>query len=77
MLKIYEQCCPQSTDRCVSIKGNPEQIGGALKGVIEAANSQDVRGEDWPYDPVNFDPQFASEYGGYGDMAPSFGSGGR
>lgn len=65
-IKVYQTCAPQSTDRCVSIQGTPAKIFVALGDVFNVVEDTEIKGVDQPYDPINFDGYYASEYGGYG-----------
>ncbi len=75
-IKVYQNCAPQSTDRCVSIQGNPEKIGKAAAEIFEVVANTEIKGPDEPYDPLNYDAYYASEYGGHGSDADLGGFGG-
>lgn len=66
---VYQTCCPQSTERIVSIQGSEDKILLALEMVLEAIKGNSIRGEDILYDPINFDATFADKYGGYGNQS--------
>jgi len=65
-IKIYKDCCPQSTERVVSVKGSDDKIMVALEMILEAIKGNTIRGPDILYDPINFDAPYAENYGGYG-----------
>ncbi len=73
-IKVYQNCAPQSTDRCVAIQGSADKIAKAAQEVLNVVAMTEIKGPDQQYDPINFDSYYASEYGGYGsDMDPGFG----
>lgn len=75
-IKVYANAAPQSTDRCVSVYGTIEKITAALKEVLQIVSTTEIKGMDNPYDPVNFDSFYSSEYGGYGGEGDGGGYGG-
>jgi len=76
-IKVYQTCAPQSTDRCVAVQGGLQKIVLALKEVFEVINNTEIKGADQPYDPINFDGYYASEYGGFGTEMDVYGGGGQ
>merc|ERR1719337_183863 len=72
-IKVYQTCAPQSTDRCVAVQGAIQKIVLALKEVFEVINNTEIKGSDQPYDPINFDGYYASEYGGFGTEMEVYG----
>lgn len=72
-IKVYQTCAPQSTDRCVAIQGALQKVVLALKEVFEVINNTEIKGADQPYDPINFDGYYASEYGGLGTEMDVYG----
>ena len=75
-IKVYQNCAPQSTDRCVAVVGTQEKLVLALKEVFKVVSATEVKGADQPYDPINFDAFYASEYGGYGTEVDLYSGGG-
>lgn len=76
-IKIYSNCCPESTDRVVQINGRPEVATDCVKEVIELILAQaPIKGPDTQYDPNNYDDYYAEEYGGYGAGVGRGGGGG-
>ncbi|XP_020708903.2 heterogeneous nuclear ribonucleoprotein K isoform X2 [Athalia rosae] len=65
-IKIYSNCCPQSTDRLVSICGKPSTCVDSIREIISLIKISPVKGINNPYDPHNYDDFYAEEYGGYG-----------
>ena len=65
-IKVYQNCAPQSTDRCVSLGGTADKIVKAAAEVLNVVAMTEIKGPDQQYDPINFDSYYANEYGGYG-----------
>ncbi len=74
-IKVYQTCAPQSTDRCVAVQGALQKVVLALKEVFDVISNTEIKGVDQPYDPLNFDGYYASEYGGYGTEMDVYGGG--
>jgi heterogeneous nuclear ribonucleoprotein K len=75
-IKVYQNCAPQSTDRCVSIQGAADKIAKAAGEVLNVVVMTEIKGPDQQYDPINFDSFYSTEYGGYGsEMETGFGGG--
>lgn len=72
-IKVYQTCAPQSTDRCVAVHGTLQKIILALKEVFDVISNTEIKGVDQPYDPINFDGYYATEYGGYGSELDVYG----
>ncbi|TKR59518.1 hypothetical protein L596_029178 [Steinernema carpocapsae] len=78
-LKVFSQCCPQSTDRIVQFSGaGTDKVAAGVGKVIEYIKTIPIKGVQRPYDPINYDPYYTNEYGGYaggmtreGGAAPS------
>lgn len=66
-IKIFSNCCPNSTERVVLITGVPKIVVSCVKEVCDVISQAPIKGPNKPYDPHHFDPMFASEYGGYED----------
>eukprot|EP00095_Tigriopus_kingsejongensis_P001447 maker-scaffold207_size258870-snap-gene-0.11 protein:Tk01447 transcript:maker-scaffold207_size258870-snap-gene-0.11-mRNA-1 annotation:"heterogeneous nuclear ribonucleoprotein k-like isoform x1" len=71
-VKVYQNCAPQSSDRCVSVSGTMEKLLGALGEIFKIVASTEVKGADQPYDPINYDAFFANDYGGYGSEVDAY-----
>ncbi|XP_072159571.1 heterogeneous nuclear ribonucleoprotein K isoform X2 [Bemisia tabaci] len=66
-IKIYTNCCPQSTDRVVQLSGGAQTCCDCVKEILELLETQgSTKGVDTPYDPLNYDDYYAEEYGGFG-----------
>ncbi|XP_067665207.1 heterogeneous nuclear ribonucleoprotein K-like isoform X1 [Haliotis asinina] len=75
-IKVYSQCCPQSTDRVVMISGKPKIVVGCIEEVFETLQQAPPKGPIQPYDPHNYDEFFAHEYGGFTSAEGGRGKGG-
>lgn len=69
----YQTCAPQSSDRCVVVRGRPDQIISALKQIMAFLATREVQGSHNMYDPINFDCFYADVYGGYGRPTDAMG----
>lgn len=69
----YQTCAPQSSDRCVVVRGRSDQIIAALKQIMAFLATRDVQGVHNMYDPINFDCFYADVYGGYGNPNDAMG----
>ncbi|XP_071446447.1 heterogeneous nuclear ribonucleoprotein K isoform X1 [Hetaerina americana] len=75
-IKIYTNCCPQSTDRVVQISGRPSTCIDCIREIVTLVKNSPIKGLNNAYDPHNFDDFYAHEYGGYGDGNSGKGVGG-
>ncbi|CAJ0574097.1 unnamed protein product, partial [Mesorhabditis spiculigera] len=64
-IKVFSECAPQSTDRCVQITGPEQSLPGAVKAIVELVKGIPIKGATRQYDPTNYDPMLAAEYGGH------------
>ncbi|CAF0863371.1 unnamed protein product [Didymodactylos carnosus] len=67
-VKVYPQCAPGgSTERCISMRGQREDVMRCLKEVYSILESVPPRGPSRYYDPNNYDGYNVQEYGGFPD----------
>jgi len=67
-VKVYPQCCPGgSTERCISMRGNKDDVMGCLTEVYSVLETVPPRGPYRYYDPSTYDGYNVSDYGGYSD----------
>ncbi|CAF0725923.1 unnamed protein product [Rotaria sordida] len=67
-VKVYPQCCPGgSTERCISMRGNKDDVLGCLTEVYSVLDSVPPRGSYRYYDPSTYDGYNVTDYGGYSD----------
>lgn len=67
-VKIYPQCCPGgSTERCISMKGNKDDVINCLTEVYSVLEGVPPRGLYRYYDPSTYNGYNVSDYGGYMD----------
>ncbi|CAF1232316.1 unnamed protein product [Adineta steineri] len=80
-MKVFVQCLPFSTERVVALRGRADDIERCLREVFSILDQTPPRGQMCFYDPINFDVNLSSEYGGfsevqYGAMMNQGGNGG-
>jgi heterogeneous nuclear ribonucleoprotein K len=66
-IKVYTECCPESTERVVQLTGKPDQVAMCVGLILELLADAVQRGMNMPYDPSYADESYASEYGGFTD----------
>ncbi|CAF3329032.1 unnamed protein product [Rotaria socialis] len=67
-VKIYPQCCPGgSTERCISMRGNKDDVIRCLTEVYSVLEGVPPRGPYRYYDPSTYNGFSISDYGGYAD----------
>lgn len=66
-VKVFSECCPQSTDRVTQMNGSLSQIITCLELIFEILDVSPIRGVNVPYNPNNFDDSAAPDYGGYSE----------
>ncbi|PAV67751.1 hypothetical protein WR25_04248 [Diploscapter pachys] len=78
-LKVFQQVCPNSTDRIVIVTGEPENCINALKHIVDDLKELPIKGPISQYNPQYYNMHDAFEYGGYqsGGMMGGGGGGGR
>ncbi|ESO13040.1 hypothetical protein HELRODRAFT_93617 [Helobdella robusta] len=64
-IKVYDQCAPDSTDRVVEIKGDPEVVTNTVYHIMDMLASCPPIGENIAYNPINFNEGMIDVYGGY------------
>ncbi|CAF0871056.1 unnamed protein product [Adineta steineri] len=67
-VKVYPQCCPGgSTERCISMRGNKDDVLRCLTEVYSVLESVQPRGLYRYYDPSSYSGFNVADYGGYSD----------
>ncbi|KAM3611895.1 uncharacterized protein V6R79_025570 [Siganus canaliculatus] len=74
-IKLFQECCPQSTDRVVLVGGKMERVVECIKTMLELIADAPIKGRAQPYDPNFYDETY--EYGGFTVMFEERGSGRR
>ncbi|KAI6241415.1 hypothetical protein M3Y99_00369500 [Aphelenchoides fujianensis] len=72
-LKVFKECCPQSTDRVLQVTAPKDKLPGVVKAVVEFISTVEIKGSQRPYDTANYDPRIVFEYGGYPSDKPFMG----
>uniref|UniRef100_A0A3P9ML11 Heterogeneous nuclear ribonucleoprotein K n=1 Tax=Oryzias latipes TaxID=8090 RepID=A0A3P9ML11_ORYLA len=62
-IKLFQECCPQSTDRVVLVGGKSERVVECVKTMLELISEAPIKGRTQPYDPNFYDETY--EYGGF------------
>jgi len=66
-IKVFQECCPGSTDRVVLISSSQENIPNVVKTLIDFMIEVPLKGPQKPYDAGSYEPRTARDYGGYED----------
>ncbi|CAF0926539.1 unnamed protein product [Didymodactylos carnosus] len=66
-IKVYPSCCPRSTERVLYLHGSKSTILNCLDEIYYNINETPLKGLKMLYDPKNYDPKQANEYGGFND----------
>jgi hypothetical protein len=64
-MKVYSDCCPQSTERVCQMKGRPNDILNCMREILELLDAAPPKGATSLYDPLNYQEQESSNYGGF------------
>jgi heterogeneous nuclear ribonucleoprotein K len=64
-LKVYQVCCPHSTERVVQMVGEVPRVIQCVRSVIDKIHAFQMRGNEQIYDARNFDESQALSYGGW------------
>uniref|UniRef100_A0A8D1USZ3 Heterogeneous nuclear ribonucleoprotein K n=1 Tax=Sus scrofa TaxID=9823 RepID=A0A8D1USZ3_PIG len=62
-IKLFQECCPQSTDRVVLIGGKPDRDVECIKIILDLISESPIKGRAQPYDPNFYDETY--DYGGF------------
>uniref|UniRef100_A0A3P8X9N1 Heterogeneous nuclear ribonucleoprotein K n=1 Tax=Esox lucius TaxID=8010 RepID=A0A3P8X9N1_ESOLU len=73
-IKLFQECCPQSTDRVVLVGGKSERVVECIKIMLELIAEAPIKGRAQPYDPNFYDETY--DYGGFTMMFEERGGGG-
>uniref|UniRef100_A0A3Q3BDW5 Heterogeneous nuclear ribonucleoprotein K n=1 Tax=Kryptolebias marmoratus TaxID=37003 RepID=A0A3Q3BDW5_KRYMA len=74
-IKLFQECCPQSTDRVVLVGGKMERVVECIKTMLELISDAPIKGRTQPYDPNFYDETY--DYGGFTMMFEERGGGRR
>uniref|UniRef100_G1Q4C6 Heterogeneous nuclear ribonucleoprotein K n=1 Tax=Myotis lucifugus TaxID=59463 RepID=G1Q4C6_MYOLU len=66
-IKLFQECCPHSTDRVVLIGGKPDKVVECIKIILELISESPIKGHAQPYDPNFYDETY--DYGGFTMMS--------
>ncbi|XP_016083879.1 heterogeneous nuclear ribonucleoprotein K isoform X6 [Ornithorhynchus anatinus] len=62
-IKLFQECCPHSTDRVVLIGGKPDRVVECIKIILDLISESPIKGRAQPYDPNFYDETY--DYGGF------------
>ncbi|XP_023682136.1 heterogeneous nuclear ribonucleoprotein K isoform X3 [Paramormyrops kingsleyae] len=62
-IKLFQECCPHSTDRVVLVGGKPDRVVECIKVILELISEAPIKGRAQPYDPNFYDETY--DYGGF------------
>uniref|UniRef100_A0A4W3IQX4 Heterogeneous nuclear ribonucleoprotein K n=1 Tax=Callorhinchus milii TaxID=7868 RepID=A0A4W3IQX4_CALMI len=62
-IKLFQECCPHSTDRVVLLGGKPDRVVECIKIIMGLLSESPVKGRAQPYDPNFYDETY--DYGGF------------
>uniref|UniRef100_A0A3B3QDE2 Heterogeneous nuclear ribonucleoprotein K n=1 Tax=Paramormyrops kingsleyae TaxID=1676925 RepID=A0A3B3QDE2_9TELE len=62
-IKLFQECCPHSTDRVVLVGGKPDRVVECIKIMLELIAEAPIKGRAQPYDPNFYDETY--DYGGF------------
>ncbi|KAJ4918306.1 hypothetical protein JOQ06_024609 [Pogonophryne albipinna] len=62
-IKLFQECCPHSTDRVVLVGGKPERVVECIKVILELVAEAPIKGRTQPYDPNFYNETY--DYGGF------------
>uniref|UniRef100_A0A8C8K1N9 Heterogeneous nuclear ribonucleoprotein K n=1 Tax=Oncorhynchus tshawytscha TaxID=74940 RepID=A0A8C8K1N9_ONCTS len=62
-IKLFQECCPQSTDRVVLVGGKPDRVVECIKVILDLVSEAPIKGRAQPYDPNFYDETY--DYGGF------------
>ncbi|KAL1778199.1 heteroproteinous nuclear ribonucleoprotein K isoform X1 [Sigmodon hispidus] len=62
-IKLFQECCPHSTDRVVLIGGKPDRVVECIKIILDLISESPIKGHAQPYDPNFYDETY--DYGGF------------
>ncbi|TKC44641.1 hypothetical protein EI555_014083 [Monodon monoceros] len=61
--KLFQECCPQCTDRVVLTGGKPFKVVECIKIILDLISESPIKGRAQPYDPNFYDETY--DYGGF------------
>uniref|UniRef100_A0A8C5LGH1 Heterogeneous nuclear ribonucleoprotein K n=1 Tax=Jaculus jaculus TaxID=51337 RepID=A0A8C5LGH1_JACJA len=62
-IKLFQECCPHSTDRVVLFGGKPDRVVECIKIILDLISEPPIKGCAQPYDPNFYDEIY--DYGGF------------
>uniref|UniRef100_A0A8C6C9L7 K Homology domain-containing protein n=1 Tax=Monodon monoceros TaxID=40151 RepID=A0A8C6C9L7_MONMO len=62
-IKLFQECCPHSTDRVVLIGGKPDMVVECIKIILDLISESPIKGRAQPYDTNFYNETY--DYGGF------------
>nr|XP_051706756.1 heterogeneous nuclear ribonucleoprotein K-like isoform X2 [Oryctolagus cuniculus] len=62
-IKLFQECCPHSTDRVALIRGKPDRVVECIKIILDLISESPIKGRAQPYDPNFYDETY--DYDGF------------
>uniref|UniRef100_A0A8D0H6R7 K Homology domain-containing protein n=1 Tax=Sphenodon punctatus TaxID=8508 RepID=A0A8D0H6R7_SPHPU len=62
-IKLFQECCPHSSDRVVLIGGKPDRVVECIKIILDLISESPIKGRAQLYDPNFYDETY--DYGGF------------
>ncbi|XP_067269168.1 heterogeneous nuclear ribonucleoprotein K isoform X4 [Pseudorasbora parva] len=62
-IKLFQECCPQSTDRVVLVGGKADRVVQCIRTMLELIVEAPIKGRAQQYDPNFYDETY--DYGGF------------
>uniref|UniRef100_A0A5F9DIK7 Heterogeneous nuclear ribonucleoprotein K n=1 Tax=Oryctolagus cuniculus TaxID=9986 RepID=A0A5F9DIK7_RABIT len=62
-IKLFQECCPHSTDRVALIRGKPDRVVECIKIILDLISESPIKGRAQPYDPNFYDKTY--DYDGF------------
>uniref|UniRef100_A0A2K5JV09 Heterogeneous nuclear ribonucleoprotein K n=1 Tax=Colobus angolensis palliatus TaxID=336983 RepID=A0A2K5JV09_COLAP len=66
-IKLFQECCPYSTDRVVLLGGKSNRVVECIKIILDLISESPIKGRAQPYDPNFYDETYD-----YGDFTMMF-----
>ncbi|KAH9512041.1 hypothetical protein DERF_010454 [Dermatophagoides farinae] len=66
-IKVYSECCPQSTERVCAVTGPIDIVTNAVGIILNLIRTFPIKGPNQLYNPAHFDPFMSLRYGGFGE----------
>jgi heterogeneous nuclear ribonucleoprotein K len=69
-IKVFQECCPNSTDRVVLVTAEQSKLPFVIQTLVDFMRDIPIKGIQKPYDSTNYDPRLVFNYGGFASDKP-------